>query len=132
MKKILVFFLMLFASTAYSADKIVVVPMLGDTNYLIEPANLVDFYLDVNLTSGDGVTAYTVPNDKVFVLTDIDAFGCEDVFLLENSTTKLLFNARTSKSFRSGITFSSGSDVVVTLLERLQGLCKLTFMGYLH
>lgn len=137
---LLAIILSLLVSNVYAADKVVVVPLIGDTNYLIEPANLVDFFVDFNSTP-DTVTAYTVPDDKVFVLTDMDGIACTpDVILSENSTTKLQIRfgtgsdgvVSTSKSFRSGITFSSGSNVNLALVNRPQGLCKLTLMGYLH
>ena len=132
---ILAIILLLLASNVYGADKVVVVPLSGDTNYLIEPASILGFYVDFNST-GNVITAYTVPNDKVFVLTDMDGIGCTGVTLslLENSNTKLLFRGPlTLKSFRSGISFSSGRNINLTIIDgRLSGLCKLTLMGYLH
>lgn len=72
MKKIIAVLMVLLVSNVYAADKVVVVPLGGDiNNYLIEPANLVDAYVEVNATT-DPEIAYTVLNDKVFVLTDID------------------------------------------------------------
>ena len=107
------FILILFAGSINAAEKVVVIPLGGDiNNYLVEPANLIDIYVELPIakaippqnhaTPGTyDIEVFTVPADKHVVITDI--IGTiqrkSDVYaplgILENSTVKLRFNLGT-------------------------------------
>ena len=107
----------LLANTVYAQNKVVVVPLGGDTYQLeVASADLFSWYSEID--TDELLTIVTVPAGKIFVVTQLNFVNVTGRFsLFENNTQKTLVFSRDSApgvvSFGSGIPFASGSVVKV-------------------
>lgn len=131
MRKILAVLMVLLASNVYAADKVVVVPLGGDTtNIILDPSTIVSAYGRIE-SSNVKANVYTVPVGKTFVLTDIICSGPTPNFLriTVNVTQTVVDLPCTSPfAFSSGIPIVSGSVIGYYGANNAAG----TISGYLY
>lgn len=133
--------LMFIAATsiAYSADKVVVVPMGSSANTVgVDPSDIVSFY--ISLGNDEEKAVLTVPSDKKFMLTDIQGHG--DVVIKEDNSIKnsvwlhdwtehvpgQFTLSEQTVNFNSGIPFASGTALNAGNLETSPAY--ITISGY--
>ena len=119
---VFVCFLVLAPST-YSQNKVVVVPLGGDTtNLVLSPNSIVSSIGTFAADQLDTGAIYTVPNGKTFVLTDVTKNHFSSMLVLADGEVAFaLVGAATHERFNSGLVFQSGSLIkaIVTTVRAL-------------